>query len=72
MENPTVREILEKWLKDNGYDGLYTDSCQCVVGDLADCGEPCSFYCKAGHKIPCDPETCPVDGDCDFHIGKKG
>ena len=68
MENPTVREILEKWLTDNGYDGLYTDECGCVVGDLAPCGEACSFTCQAGHKIPCPtPDHC----DCHSHIGKK-
>ena len=72
MDNPTVREILDKWLADLGYDGLYTEDCGCEVGDLAPCG--CcweSFNCKAGHKIPCDPETCPAEGECPFHIGKK-
>jgi len=72
MDNPTVREILDQWLTENGYDGLYTDECGCVVGDLAPCGEPCSFGCRAGHRIPCNPETCRADGDCHNHIGKKG
>ena len=69
MDNPTVREILEQWLTDNGYDGLYAEECGCIVGDLAPCGEACSFGCRAGHKVPCPG---PADGDCKFHIGKKG
>jgi len=54
---------LEQWLTDNGYDGLYAEECGCIVGDLAPCGEPCSFGCRAGHL---------AEGCCECHIGKKG
>ena len=71
MNNPSVREILDQWLTEHGYDGLYTEDCGCEVGDLAPCSEQYSFGCRAGHKVPCDPETCPAEGECPFHIGKK-
>lgn len=70
----TVRAILVDWLKANGYEGLSNDSafCGCEVADLMPCVEP-SERCEAGHKIPCDPETCEADGDCPWHMvpGKK-
>ena len=63
----TVLQIVEKYLKDNGYDGLYeTDSeCACGISDLQPCGE--AFHdCVAGYAFPC---TC---GDHhDYHIGSK-
>lgn len=65
----TIKEIVEKYLKDNGFDGLYCgDECACGTNDLMPCGEPIAD-CKAGYYCKCDPETCTADGDCDFHIG---
>jgi len=53
MKNPTVLTIVTDYLKDNGYDGLYTEGCDCLLGDLCPCG--CgSLDCRAGHKGPCD------------------
>jgi len=55
----TVYEIVELWLKENGYDGLCDsdEECGCLAGDLAPCchlGE----HCVAGHSIPSnDPHT---------------
>jgi len=49
-----VREITEKYLKDNGYDGLCDKDieCACKIGDLIPC---CGSYdvskCEAGHLI---------------------
>lgn len=38
----TVLDIVEQYLKDNGYDGLCDDDeCGCVLGDLAPC---CSYF----------------------------
>jgi hypothetical protein len=67
----TVREIVAKYLKDNGYDGLYCDAyfCDCGIDDLMS-GSECS-ECIPGYKIPCNPETCPALGKCEFHIGPK-
>ena len=70
MDNPTVREILDQWLTEHGYDGLYCESCGCETGDLAPC-DSSAMDCQAGHKVACDPETCLGYGDCEFHIGKK-
>ncbi len=53
----TVKEILKKYLKDNGYDGLFTDSCGCRVGDLMPClglgilNEPTD--CQPGYVTSC-------------------
>jgi len=47
----TTKEIVEKHLWENGYDGLYSDSehfgedgCGCYLGDL----------------FPCDPQWCDI------------
>ena len=32
-----VYEITKKYLIDNGYDGLFTDDCGCLVDDLMPC-----------------------------------
>lgn len=62
----TVKEIVEKYLRDNRYDGLcHTDSeCGCSLGDLVPCCEDCTS-CEPGYKAPCD---C---GDHDYHIVTK-
>ncbi len=63
-----VKQIVEKWLRDNNYDGLTFEDCGCEVGDLI----PCGLYvveCMAGYKVPCPgPKDCPADGDCGWHI----
>jgi hypothetical protein len=68
----TVREIITKYLKDNGYDGLCCEDCGCEVEDLAPCCIGENFIdCRPGYKVPCDPATCPADGDCGWHIATK-
>jgi hypothetical protein len=47
-----VKEIVEKYLRDNKFDGLFTDGCGCVVDDLAPCGN-IRKKCKAGYKGLC-------------------
>ena len=63
-----IRQIVEKWLRANNYDGLVTENCGCEVDDLM----PCDNYrpdCTAGYKVPCPGgEDCPADGDCPWHI----
>ena len=66
-----AREIIKQYLIANGYDGLYSFDCGCTVDDIAPCSDSCFYDCKAGYKTPCDPETCPADGKCDFHIGPR-
>jgi hypothetical protein len=33
----TVEEIIEKYLKENGFDGLAGDCCGCALGDFMPC-----------------------------------
>lgn len=43
-------QIVEKYLKENGFDGLYSDECGCELSDLAPC-ESMSDECHPGYKI---------------------
>ena len=63
----TVKEIVEKFLREKGYDGLYNDDieCGCHLGDLIPCQSEGIEYCKAGKLVPCDG-TCE-DSDCRGH-----
>jgi hypothetical protein len=46
-----VKEILTKWLKDNGYDGLYSDfECGCALDDLCPCDGDITC-CEPGYQI---------------------
>ena len=71
-DRTTVKQIIEKYLESNGYDGLGCEYCSCSLPDIMPCTPDGGVEdCTAGHKIPCNPETCSADGDCDFHIGDK-
>lgn len=49
-----VYSIVEKYLRENGYDGLFSaDCCACLVDDLCPCDDM-KGSCEAGHKAPCD------------------
>lgn len=65
------RDIVEKYLIENGFDGLYNPEgeCACENNDLAPCDDIIAF-CEPGYKTKCDPENCPNGGGCDFHISK--
>lgn len=44
--NPNVKEIVESYLHDNGFDGLYREKCGCVWPNLIPCSgtfEDCCF-----------------------------
>ncbi len=62
----TAKEIIEKYLKDNGFDGLYNEDmeCGCLLDDLCPCGEGIGSECKAGYKLPGNEEY-------DFLVGEK-
>jgi hypothetical protein len=49
----TVKQILEKWLKENGYDGLATANCGCGLDDLIPCDGDGIWNCNAAYKEPC-------------------
>ena len=71
MSNPNVKEIIGKWLKENGYDGLYDEGgCACTTEDIAPCGY-IGMDCIAGYLQEgcgrcdmCEGEITP----CNFHI----
>lgn len=71
----TVKEIVTKYLKENGYDGLYSDDCGCGIDDLMPCSDCGSDLCEAGIKKDCDKCENKIDGACaedaDFCIGAK-
>lgn len=73
MNNKTIKEIAVEWLKANGYDGLYQDcgDCACLVDDLMPCMDELTSNCTAGYKTKCNPDDCPLDGDCEWHISEK-
>lgn len=64
-----VQTILEAWLKEHGYDGLYNDDadCACQRTDIAPCGA-IGRDCAPGYKAPCGDEC----GHHHFHIEKEG
>jgi len=66
----TIGDIITKYLKDNKYDGLFTDECSCLLDDLIPC---CNvgllLTCEPGVKVPCDGSC--ESGKCDFHIAAK-
>lgn len=46
----TVKEIVEDYLRENDFSGLYSEcqpSCYCTLGNL--------FYCVNSHKCKCKP-----------------
>ena len=63
----TVKEIVVKWLKDNGYDGLFEcGECACKIEDIAPCGSFDAFInCHPGCLIE------PYDSDTGWGIGRK-
>jgi len=54
-----VKEIVKAYLREHGYDGLYTDSygCGCEDDDLIPCGDY-TGDCQPGYKVPCDCGEC--------------
>jgi hypothetical protein len=63
-----VKQIVKKYLIDNGFDGLFTNDCGCKIDDLM----PCSYgeECQPGYLCKCNPKTCRF-GNCEWHIGEK-
>ena len=74
----TVKEIVMKYLKDNGFDGLYSEDCGCLVDDLIPCSSDAE-YCEAGVKKNCSEceNNLAIDerhncaDDYDFCLGEK-
>lgn len=47
--NPTVVDIVEAYLREHDYDGLYSHECSCDLDDLMGC-LGASYGCRAGHR----------------------
>ena len=52
----TVKKIVENYLRENGYEGLYSEECGCYLDDLMPCGECCD-NCEAGYKVTITEEN---------------
>lgn len=53
MNEPNLKEIVEKYLKENGYAGLTDcDECGCHIDDLMPCDAPNIFACIPGVNWP--------------------
>lgn len=50
-----VKEIIEKHLRDNGFDGLVNTDipCGCLIGELIICDSVDYRDCKPGYKATC-------------------
>ena len=73
----TIEVIIEKYLKDNGFDGLCDPAleCGCGLDDFMPCGGEGVIDCQPAYKHVCMPELkkklylegeCPLDccGEC--------
>ncbi len=60
-----LREIIKKYLDDNGFDGLCGDECGCQIGELFPCEVPDVDGCQPGYKTKCQGiEKCPYTKEC--------
>ena len=58
-----VKNIVKKYLKDNGYDGLFCDECGCLLDELMPCDCTDITDCEPGYR-----HDTPDDPDCDWCI----
>ena len=62
----SVKEIIEKYLKENGYDGLFNneyDLCGCGLDDLCPCNGDI-LTCQPAYKRQC--KDCSEKGTCEM------
>jgi hypothetical protein len=64
----TCKEIIEKYLTDNGFDGLAGDECGCPIGDLTPCEIPCGD-CVPGYEYKVNQGKECKDCECDCPFG---
>lgn len=64
----TVIEMVAEYLKQNGYDGLYSDDgeCACEIGDIAPCNT-IGEQCHAGYRYWCEDADCEYTADAGRH-----
>lgn len=66
-----VKDILKKWLKDNGYDGLCARECGCGLREFMPCSCDGIQDCRPAYFAPCSRQrrrTCELGGDCPSYI----
>jgi hypothetical protein len=63
----TVKEIIEKYLRDNGYDGLCGEDCGCGLDDFTPCMEPIPSECVPGYRVMCDGKFSGDENDDHWH-----
>lgn len=74
--NPTIKEIVAKYLKESKFDGLFNPDgeCACKNDDLFPCDE-FTGNCEAGYKTKCnceDEDGCFWMGSgCDWHVSRE-
>ena len=59
----TLKQIVQKYLKENNFAGLCNDECGCGKDDLFPCDEP-KEDCMAAMFKPC--ENCDIEAMCDY------
>lgn len=58
-----ARDIIRKFLADNGYDGLTNGGCGCGLDDLMSTDE-CTGDCVPAKRSKCNQADCPAPGFC--------
>jgi hypothetical protein len=66
MSDQDVGSIITEYLRKNGFDGLCSDDCGCLIDDLFPCGQPWPD-CVPGVS---NPERAK-EMECDFWVETK-
>ncbi len=59
--------IIKSWLKQHGFDGLYSEECGCEIEGLFPCDEEGALSCRPGYRKEGRADDY-VSGGCSFHI----
>lgn len=74
-----VKEIVEQWLREHGYDGLCTYDCGCRLDDLMPCAgggyapvdADAIAECVPGHLRRCTDPDCYCEGQMEHVIADE-
>jgi len=63
MNNPTVKEALIEYMKQNGFTALCNSDipCGCNLDDLIPCDSVNEEYCQLGYTKKCTPDECDAE-----------
>ena len=62
----TVKDIVADYLKEHGFDGLYSEVCGCRLEGLISCDDSYCADCQPGYAITCD--ECTRHDDCEYEL----